>query len=231
MTPILSLTFAPPRMATNGRSGFCNALPEILQFFLHKQPGRGLLHKFGDAHRGGMGAVRRAERVIDVVLGELGELLGKTFVIRLFFRVEAQVFEQERLSLFQFEGDFLGLRANALGAESDIFTARKFTIEQHAQALGNRLQAHLWIGFALGSSEMRSENETRTVAQSVLDRGQSFADAGVIHDAAIVERDVEVHAHEDAVIVEGQIANRKFGHGGFLSRRRVFFAGRSHSAL
>ena len=60
---------------------------------------------------------------------------------------------------------------------------------------------------------MRGEDEARAVTQSVLDAGQSFADAGVVHDAAVVERDVEVDAHEDAVIVERKIADRKFGHG------------------
>ena len=43
-------------------------------------------------------------------------------------------------------------------------------------------------------------------------RGQSFADARVVHDAAVVERNVEIDAHEDAAIVEREIANGKFGH-------------------
>jgi hypothetical protein len=50
------------------------------------------------------------------------------------------------------------------------------------------------------------------VTESVFDRGQSFADAGVIHDSAVVERNVEVDAHENAVVVEGKIADGKFGH-------------------
>ena len=54
---------------------------------------------------------------------------------------------------------------------------------------------------------MRSEDEARAVAQRVLDRGQRFADARVVHDAAVVERDVEVDPHEDAVIVERKIAD------------------------
>ena len=45
---------------------------------------------------------------------------------------------------------------------------------------------------------------SRAPAQGVLDSGQSFADAGVVHYPAVFERDVEIDAHEDAVIVEGR---------------------------
>ena len=64
-----------------------------------------------------------AERVIDVVLGELGELLGEILVVGFFFRVEAQVFEQQRLSFFEFQRDFFSFGPDALGTETDIFSA------------------------------------------------------------------------------------------------------------
>ena len=79
---------------------------------------------------------------------------------------------------------------------------------------------------------MRREDEAGAVTQSVLDAGQGFADAGVVHDAAVVERDVEVDAHEDAAIVERKIANRKFGHGKHSVIRRWFsVVGRSSSVI
>jgi hypothetical protein len=65
------------------------------------------------------------------------------------------------------------------------------------------------------------EDEAGSVTESVLDAGQSFADAGVIHDAAVVEGDVEVDAHEDAVIVEREVADGKFGHGSSVDSRWV----------
>ena len=73
---------------------------------------------------------------------------------------------------------------------------------------------------------MRGKNEPRAVAQRVLDGGQGFADARVVHDAAVVERDVKVDAHENAVVVERKIADGKFGHEGTLSVRRSLFADR-----
>ena len=116
--------------------------------------------------------------------------------------MEAQVFEQQSLTLFQFERHFFGFRADTVRAEADVFAAGEFLVEQHAQAFGNRLEAHLRIGFALRTAEMGGQDKARAVAQSVFDGGQGFADAGVVHDAAIVEWDVEIDAHEDAMIVE-----------------------------
>jgi len=56
-------------------------------------------------------------------------------------------------------------------------------------------------------------DQASAMTQGVLDAWQGFADARVVHNAAIVERDVEVDAHEDAVIVQREIANGKLGHG------------------
>ncbi len=136
--------------------------------------------------------------------------------------MEAEVFKQQRLALLEFERHFFGFGPNALGAEANIFAARQFLVEQHAEALGDGFQTQLWIRLAFGTAQVRREDEARAVTQSVFDGGQGFADAGVVHDAAVVERDVEVDAHEDAPIVERKIANRKFGHGKHSVIRRWF---------
>jgi hypothetical protein len=44
----------------------------------------------------------------------------------------------------------------------------------------------------------REEQPGATLAQC-LDRRQRAADAGVVGDDAVLQRDVEVHAHEDAL--------------------------------
>ena len=59
---------------------------------------------------------------------------------------------------------------------------------------------------------MGGQNQARSMPQSVFDGGQGFADSGIVHDAAIVEGDVEIHAHENTMVVERQIANGEFGH-------------------
>src|SRR5208337_1092743 len=72
---------------------------------------------------------------------------------------------------------------------------------------------HLGIRFALGPAQVRGQDQARTVPQRVFDGGQSFADAGVVHDAPVFERHVEVHAHENTIATERKITNRKLRHG------------------
>src|SRR5262250_3485654 len=60
---------------------------------------------------------------------------------------------------------------------------------------------------------MRCQNQASSMTQSVLNRWQGFANAGVIHHSAVLEWHVEVNAHEDPVIIYWQITNRKLRHG------------------
>ena len=72
-TAIFVETFAPPMTATKGFAGFSNTPAEELDLLLHEEPGdsgKDLRHTL----RGGMRAVRRAERVVDVHVAERGEL-------------------------------------------------------------------------------------------------------------------------------------------------------------
>jgi hypothetical protein len=64
MTLTLSLTLAPPRIATNGRSGFASACPGT-RFLLHQEAGHVLLEVLADHGRRGVRAVRGAEGVVD----------------------------------------------------------------------------------------------------------------------------------------------------------------------
>src|SRR5258707_12142841 len=59
---------------------------------------------------------------------------------------------------------------------------------------------------------MRSQDQTRAMAECVLDRGQSFPDARVVHDASILQGDVEVHTHENSMVIEWKITDGKLRH-------------------
>src|SRR5205807_10529654 len=120
------------------------------------------------------------------------------------------------LSCLAFAGQLSGFEADAIAAEAAALSAREFAIEHHAQALSDWLEAHLRIWPAFGTAQVGGENQTRSMPQSVFDGGQGFADSSIVHDAAIVEGDVEIHAHENTMVVERQIANGEFGHGEFL---------------
>ena len=146
--------------------------------------------------------MRRAESVVYVVVRQAGKLLGELGIVGFFFGMEAQILQQQGLALFQSSGHLLGFGADAVGTEADVFSARQFLVQQHAQAFGRRLEAHRRIGLALGPAKMGDQDQPRPVAQRVFDGGQGFADAGVVDDAAVFERDIEIDPHEDAVIVE-----------------------------
>src|SRR5580765_272024 len=79
-TSILSLTFAPPRIATKGRVG--------------------LVYEARDAYNRSVSAVRRAEGVTDEdAIAKGSELLRECFVVLLFLGMEANVFQKEDIAV------------------------------------------------------------------------------------------------------------------------------------
>src|SRR5215470_6308958 len=169
-----------------------------------------------------MRAVRGAERIIHVEIGESGELLGEFVVIRFLFDVETKILQQKGLAFFELTGHLLCLKADTVRTETDVFPTRKLAVEHHAKALRHWLQAHLGIRLALGTAEVRCQYQPRTVPKRVLDGWQRFANASVVHDAPIFEWHVEVYSHENTMVVERQIANGEFGHENdfLLDRKR-----------
>ena len=75
------------------------------------------------------------------------------------------------------------------------------------QMLGDRLQAELRLRLALRPAEMRREDHRRAVIERVGDRRQRRANAGVVGDPAVLDRDVEVDADEHAPAVEAKVVN------------------------
>ena len=149
--------------------------------------------------------MRGAERVVDVDVAELrrascrGERLGSSSASSP--RVEAEVLEQAAPARLERRGGLLRPRADAVVGERD----------------GSRRGAPR-ARAATGSSEIlraacpsagRGAHARMTLApcpSSVADRRQRRADARVVGDraAVLVERDVEVDAHEDALARGGR---------------------------
>jgi hypothetical protein len=157
--------------------------------------------------------MRRSKSIVDVVFRQAGELLRESLVIGFFLGMKAQVFQQQRLAFLELARNFLGFWANTLRAKADVFAAGQLFVEQHAQTLGHGLETHLRIGLSFRTSEMRGKNQARPMAKGILDGGQGLADTSVVHDAAVFERHVKINAHEDTMITQREIANRKLGHG------------------
>ena len=162
MTSILSDTFAPPRIATNGRSGRLERVAEILQLLLHQQAGRRPLDVVRDGLDRRVRAVRRAERVVHVEVGERRERLRERRVVLLFLGVEPQVLEQHDAAA---RGVDLLHRASRLVADA-VVGERHRRAEQLGQAIRDRPQAHLRVRLALRAPEMAREHDRRAVRRA-----------------------------------------------------------------
>ncbi len=94
-----------------GVGGVKDGLAEVFDFLHDEESGGFFFAEVGDhdAHRG-VGAVAGAEGVVDVDIGERGELGGEGFVTFFFAGVEAEVFEEEDLAVLE----LLGLEADAV---------------------------------------------------------------------------------------------------------------------
>jgi hypothetical protein len=125
-----------------------------------------------------VGAVRRAERVVDEDVAELRVPRRQPLVVLRLAGVEPDVLQ-----------------------EHDVRVGGHLVAQRHerdAEALGDRPQRQLRVR-PLRPPEVRHEHEPGALAAQLVDRRLRGADAGVVGDRAVVgQRDVEVRADEDA---------------------------------
>ena len=122
--------------------------------------------------------------------------------------MEAEVFQQQRLSGLELAGQLHGDFADAVGREGNVFRDVEDLLQQLAQAGNQGAEAHGLDRLALGAAEVGAENDLGLVAQGVLDGGKGLADASVVGDQAVLQGDVEVHADEHTLVGQIQIAYR-----------------------
>jgi hypothetical protein len=163
ITPILSWTFAPPRIATKGRSGLAERLPQVAQLFLHQQACDGG-QVVRDAFSGGVRAVRRAERIVHIDLAQPRQRTRKLRVVRLLLRVEAHILQQRDRVRRQARHARFHRRADAVVEEVD------GTPQQLLQSRRHRAQAILRVALPLRTPEVRHQNHRRAALQQVLNR-------------------------------------------------------------
>jgi len=104
--------------------------------------------------------------------------LEKRFVVFFFFRMEADVFQDENFTVAQ--GFASGLRAGT----DTIERKRDGTAEKLFQLFRGRPHGIFEIRAAFGAAEMRSEHKAGTFLNGEANCGQRFADARVVGDDA-----------------------------------------------
>ncbi len=94
-TPILSVTFAPPTTATNGWAGSERIDVRVVDLALQQESRRAAVEQQRGGVRGRVGAVRGAERVVDVGVGQRAIALRERCVVLRLARIEPDVLEQD----------------------------------------------------------------------------------------------------------------------------------------
>jgi hypothetical protein len=150
-----------------------------------------------------MRAVRGAEGVVDVEVGELGEPLRELRVVLGLAGLEAAVLEQQDIALAERLGRGPDLVADDTGRERDVGP------QEPREPRGDRRHREAGV-VALGAAEMGDEDERSAALAQKLDCRQRRGDARVVGDAAVVvERDVEVDPDESPPRVRGRVANAR----------------------
>ena len=199
-----------------------------LHLFLHQVAEHLVVGElFGDQVGRSVLAVGRAERVVDIAVGQRSEFLdelllrtlfqgllggvllllrgvfGQAAGLALLLGVETQVFQQHNLSGLEVFGHFGGLLTDAVAGELDL------RAEVFLDGGNDLLERVFGIGILLGTSHVRHQDHRAALGEHLLDGGDGGADARVVrHFALLVEGYVEIHADDRALAFEIVVVDR-----------------------
>ena len=193
-TPILSVTLAPPTMATSGRVGIGQDAGQRLDLALEQPAGRAgqqLRHPVGR----GVGAVGGAERVVHEHLAERRVPLRQLRVVVGLAVEEAHVLDHHHVAAGQ-RG-----RVGLVGQ-------RHVQLQQLAEPRRHRRQRQLRVA-PLRPAQVGQQHQSLGALLAQLAQGrQRGPDAGVVGDLAVAQRDVEVHPRYDGLAGHVEVVQR-----------------------
>ncbi len=214
MTLSLSATFAPPRMATKGRTGLVHGVAQKLDLLAHQVAHGGVLDVIGDAGGGAVGAVSGAERVVDIHVGQAGQLLAERGLVFGLLFAETGVLQQHHVAVLHGRDSGMGLFTGHLvvvGKDDGL-------AQQLGQAHRAGSQAELGLGAVLGLAQVAAEDDLAALRDQLFDGGQGRDDAVVVGDGAVFHGDVEVDPDEDALALYIEFVNCLFSKSAHKNR-------------
>src|SRR5574341_1329409 len=132
--------------------------------------------------------MRRTKGVVHINVAEPSQLLGELSVVCFLFSMEAQIFEQQNISILQSVGLTQYLFTHTVGRHLNLFPKKS------TESCCHRLETHLGVGLAFRPAKVRCKQNSRSLGQSVLNGRKTGSDAGVIRDlASFIEGNIEVH--------------------------------------
>ena len=135
------------------------SLAEIGDFLFHQQAGHGGLQEVRDPLGRRVRAVRRAERVVDIDLGQRGERLRESRIVGFFFRVEAEILEQQYLAGLQLARHFTRNLPTQFGEKATFSAGAHVLIDQFAQPVDHRSKRILGVRLAFGTAQVRGQDD------------------------------------------------------------------------
>src|SRR5262249_14305481 len=163
---------------------------ERLELVLHGAAGIGR-QPVSDALDRGVGAVRRREGVVDEDVAERGQLRDEGGIVAFLARVEAGVLQAQDVA--RLHGIHRGRRPFA----DAILRERDRPLEDVRDHRRERL-GRLWRGGPFRASERGEQDHLAALVGNLPDGGSHALDAGRIRDLAVLDRHVEIDAHEYA---------------------------------
>src|SRR4030088_1669031 len=154
-----------------------------------------------------MGAVGGAEGVVDVQLAKVGQLPGEVRVVFCLSRIEADVLEHHDLAVAHRLDGSLDRRTDA------VVQMAHGAADQLAEPLCQRRGSVSCLDLSVGPAEMRDQDHARASLEQVLDGRDRLPNPGIVDDPAVLDRDVEVDAYQDALARNVDVTN-----GGLLQR-------------
>ena len=150
-----------------------------------------------------MGAVRRAKGVVYENIRKACQRLGKFRVVFGFFLVITHVFKQGDFAVLKRCGNIFSIVADDVAAHTNGLP------KQLGKPYRYRRKAEFGQPFALRTTEMRAKNNPCPVLNKIFYGGQRRHNAFVICDDAVLQRNVEIAAHQNALAL---YVNIPYGH-------------------
>jgi len=159
---------------------------------LEEETGNRGLEELGDTGGRAVGAVSSAEGVVDEEISVGGELGGEVLVVLLLLGVEADVLEENNVTVLHFSHCLSDRDTNAIRDKGDGLA------EELSEARGDGREGVLGLVSTLGAAQVGREEDLGTLGGQVLDGGDGTTDAGIISDLSLLERNVEVGTNENS---------------------------------